>query len=107
MPAALERKLKKEANKEGIKGKHKDAYVYGTLRKTGWKPKREMAAMDKITHLQEINKKLDICFDYDEDDKNHTHPLLGAAGLAAAGAGGVLGHQAISRTGGYAANIGK
>ena len=38
MPKALERKLKKEANKKGIK--NKGAYIYGTLRKTGWKPKR-------------------------------------------------------------------
>jgi hypothetical protein len=37
MPKALERKLKREASKKGIK--NKGAYVYGTLRKTGWKPK--------------------------------------------------------------------
>lgn len=41
MPKALETKLKKEAAKQGIKGEKKDAYVYGTLRKTGWKPARE------------------------------------------------------------------
>jgi hypothetical protein len=41
MPKALEDKLKKEAEKKGITGKHEDAYVYGTLRKTGWKPKGE------------------------------------------------------------------
>jgi hypothetical protein len=41
MPKALESKLKKEASKKGLKGKRKAAYVYGTLRKTGWKPKRE------------------------------------------------------------------
>lgn len=38
MPIALERKLKKEARKRGLKGKRADAYVYGTLRKTGWVP---------------------------------------------------------------------
>jgi len=41
MPKALERKLKKEAKKKGFKGKRANAYVYGTLRKTGWKPDRE------------------------------------------------------------------
>lgn len=41
MPAKMERELKAEAKKRGLKGKRADAYVYGTLRKTGWKPKRE------------------------------------------------------------------
>ena len=41
MPKALEHKLEREAESKGLKGKRKDAYVYGTLRKTGWKPKRE------------------------------------------------------------------
>jgi len=41
MPVALERKLKKEAKKKGLKGKRKRAYVYGTLRKAGWKPTRK------------------------------------------------------------------
>lgn len=43
MPAALEKKLKKEAKKKKLKGKKADAYVYGTLRKTGWSPARELA----------------------------------------------------------------
>lgn len=38
MPKALEEKLKKQAKKKGLKGKRKAAYIYGTLRKTGWKP---------------------------------------------------------------------
>jgi hypothetical protein len=41
MPKKLERALKKEAEEKGLKGDKPDAYVYGTLRKTGWKPKRE------------------------------------------------------------------
>jgi len=41
MPKKLERKLKKSARKKGLKGKAKDRFVYGTLRKTGWKPKKE------------------------------------------------------------------
>ena len=39
MPKKLEDKLKKEAEEKGLKGEAKDAYIYGTLRKTGWKPK--------------------------------------------------------------------
>jgi hypothetical protein len=38
MPKALELKLKKQARKKGLKGKRADAYLYGTLRKTGWVP---------------------------------------------------------------------
>ena len=38
MPVALERKLKREAAKKGFTGARKDAYVYGTMRKTGWTP---------------------------------------------------------------------
>jgi len=40
MPKKLEQKLKTEAKKKGLSKKRADAYVYGTLRKTGWKPKR-------------------------------------------------------------------
>ncbi len=38
MPKKLEQKLVREASKKGLTGKRKNAYVYGTLRKTGWKP---------------------------------------------------------------------
>lgn len=31
-------RLKKQAKKKGLKGKRADAYVYGTMRKTGWTP---------------------------------------------------------------------
>lgn len=41
MPKKLERQLKARAKKKGLKGAKADAYVYGTLRETGWKPKRE------------------------------------------------------------------
>ena len=40
MPKGMERKLKKEASKKGLTGKRADAYVYGTMRKTGWKPSK-------------------------------------------------------------------
>ncbi len=38
MPKALEDELKRKAKTKGLKGKAKAAYVYGTLRKTGWTP---------------------------------------------------------------------
>jgi len=41
MPKKAERALKREATKKELSGERKDAYVYGTLRKMGWKPKRE------------------------------------------------------------------
>lgn len=42
MPKELEDKLRKEAEKKfpGDK-KRQDAYVYGTLRNTGWIPRRK------------------------------------------------------------------
>lgn len=40
MPKKLERKLKREAKKKGFGRKRTGAYVYGTLRKLGWKPRR-------------------------------------------------------------------
>jgi hypothetical protein len=39
MPKKLEHKLKKEAKKKGFSKKRIGAYVYGTMRKLGWKPK--------------------------------------------------------------------
>lgn len=41
MPDKMERALRDEARRKHLKGKEKDAYVYGTMRKEGWKPKRE------------------------------------------------------------------
>lgn len=41
MPKKLERELKAQAKKKGLTGERANAYVYGSLRKTGWKPKRE------------------------------------------------------------------
>jgi hypothetical protein len=41
MPKKLERKLKAQAKKKGMSKKKMGKYVYGTLRKTGWKPKKK------------------------------------------------------------------
>ena len=41
MPKELEQKLMKLATKKGLKGKRKNAYIYGTMQKvTDWKPKK-------------------------------------------------------------------
>lgn len=41
MPKVMERKLKKNCKKKGWSKERCNAYVYGTMRKTGWKPKKE------------------------------------------------------------------
>jgi len=41
MPKAMEKALKREAEKKGLTGERKDAYIYGTMRKAGWKPGQE------------------------------------------------------------------
>lgn len=40
MPVAMERALKRQAKRKGLGKKRTGAYVYGTMRKTGWKPSR-------------------------------------------------------------------
>jgi len=41
MPKEMERRLKSRAKKLGLKGDRANAYVYGTMRQTGWKPERK------------------------------------------------------------------
>jgi hypothetical protein len=41
MPKAIEKKLKKEAKKKGMSKKGMGAYIFGTIRKLGWKPKKK------------------------------------------------------------------
>lgn len=47
MPKAQERKLKKIAAEKGMKGERADAFVYGSMRREGWKPKRERSTANK------------------------------------------------------------
>ena len=47
MPKALERRLKRQAKRKGLGKKRTGAYVYGTMRKMGWKPKRERRGRKK------------------------------------------------------------
>lgn len=41
MPKKLEQQLRRQAEKKGLTGERKNAYVYGSLRKTGWKPRKK------------------------------------------------------------------
>ena len=41
MPRKLEQKLFREARRKGFGKARTNRYVFGTLRKTGWKPKRK------------------------------------------------------------------
>ncbi len=47
MPKEMERKLKREAKSKGLKGKRANAYVYGTMRKTGWTPSTQKKSSKK------------------------------------------------------------
>jgi hypothetical protein len=38
MPIAMEQALKKSGKKKKLSGKRLNAYIYGTMRKTGWTP---------------------------------------------------------------------
>jgi hypothetical protein len=176
MPVKLERALKRQAAKKGLSKERKDAYVYGTLRKTGWKPEREKKMNDpsetiqfqlgkpykpwvrpigqsmpstaemvqaierpkvpfwkralglksaslahvrlpaplkyessaKLVRLSLIDTALDsvIKFQYEDDqDQRRRFPWLTAGAAAGAGAGGLLAHQAIRSSGGYAKNL--
>ena len=39
MPKEMEKNLKSQARKKGMSRERTNAFVYGTMRKTGWKPK--------------------------------------------------------------------
>lgn len=43
----MEKQLKKQATKKGLTGERKNAYVYGTMRKTGWKPSTQKKGKGK------------------------------------------------------------
>lgn len=46
MPEKLERELRNQAIKKRLFGKRANAYIYGTMRKTGWRPSRETGGKD-------------------------------------------------------------
>jgi len=41
MPKAMERALRREGRKRGYTGERLDAFVYGIMRRRGWRPERE------------------------------------------------------------------
>lgn len=45
MPKELEQELKKRAKAKGFSKKRTGAYIYGTMRKAGWKPSREKSSI--------------------------------------------------------------
>lgn len=47
MPKKMEQKLKRAAKKKGLNKKATGAYVYGSLRKSGWTPKKKLARKRK------------------------------------------------------------
>ncbi len=51
MPEKMERELKAEAKSKGLSKERTGAYVYGTMRKTGWTPstqkKHKMSAREE------------------------------------------------------------
>lgn len=100
MPVALERELKAKVAKKKMSKERKDAYVYGTLRKTGWKPEREkkMSDTSKLVRLSEINKGVESLIEFDRHDA--TDVAAGGA-LALGGVGLYKAHKTIRKTGGY------
>jgi len=49
MPKALEQALMRRAKAKGLSEKRKNAYVYGTMRKTGWEPTKK-SPLEKAIH---------------------------------------------------------
>ena len=41
MPKKVEKRLKAQAKKKELKGERANSFVYGIMRKLGWKPKKE------------------------------------------------------------------
>lgn len=42
MPKKLHDALARAAAKKGLKGKRKNAFIFGVMRRGGWRPKREL-----------------------------------------------------------------
>jgi len=59
MPKALEQKLKRQVADKDWPQERKDAYVYGTMRKTGWKPGKYDEPMRLVNAAIELQQGLD------------------------------------------------
>lgn len=75
MPKELEDKMKREAAKhKDWSQEHKNALIYGTLRKTGWKPERERGghgSLEDITVLEDATEGCSEVF----MDEFRPHPV--------------------------------
>ena len=63
MPRAMELALLKKAKQMGLSKKRSGAFVYGTMRKTGWVPstqKKQMNRSDIIRHIIGLIKAIGI-----------------------------------------------
>lgn len=58
MPKEMERRLKAIARKKGLSKERTGAFVYGTMRKTGWKPDRERKASEHLDGMFNTHKKM-------------------------------------------------
>ncbi len=47
MPKALEQKLERQVSGKDWSQERKNAYIYGTLRKTGWKPRKQRSIAEE------------------------------------------------------------
>lgn len=47
MPKALEARLRREGRKRGFKGERLDRFVFGGLRRSGWKPSHQKKKVKK------------------------------------------------------------
>jgi hypothetical protein len=52
MPEWFERQLTKEVRKKHLKGKSKVAYIYGSKRRIGWKPKQHKGTVKRANRYR-------------------------------------------------------
>lgn len=51
MPKALEQALEKESRKKNMKGKQKQSFIFGTMRKAGWVPSTQKKKNKKKRYI--------------------------------------------------------
>jgi len=51
MPTEMEKALEKEAQKKKLKGKRKNAFIFGTMRKQGWIPSTQKKKKTKKRYI--------------------------------------------------------
>lgn len=97
MPKAMERELMATAKRRGYGKERANAYIYGTMRKTGWKPKGEDDGEDHVREKErhEMRRNAEALIKakrrkLDEDDsltKKAKRGLKMIGGLAIAASG--------------------